>query len=168
MGISNNTVSELIKHSQKHFNPRRVFRPKKPKVGNPLPAPQTLQEILDAEPCVQSAPRPMERGLDAPVRLSLTRLEAEKHGLLDRYEMVLARRREKAARKLDAATALQAVINQAKQFAAEQDLSHRKLLAQAGLSWGSWKRCESGQADPVIWLPKIQSALDRVFRARHD
>lgn len=109
----------------------------------------------------------MERGLCASVRLSFTRSEAEKYGLLDRFEAALAKQMKRNSKKRDAAERIRAEVERAKVFAAERRISHRRLLSQAGISWGSWKRIERGQVNARVWLPKIQAALDRVIQSRH-
>jgi hypothetical protein len=49
-------------------------------------------------------------------------------------------------------------------LAESERISQREMTRKAGLSWGSFRRCRDGQADPVIWLPRVHAAIKKVTK----
>jgi hypothetical protein len=104
----------------------------------------------------------MERPQDAPVRLTITRPQAAKAGLLARYETVLHRREKRQAREVSIGNELDRLMWALVYFAKSNGLSRRKLLKLVGLSWGSWTRIRDGKVNAALWLPRLAAAVERL------
>lgn len=98
----------------------------------------------------------------AAVAFRMTESEAEKYGLGDRWRAAMKRRLEIASRKASVKAQLADVIGKLLAHAEAERLSQREMTRKAGLSWGTFRRCRDGRADPAIWFPKIQTALKRL------
>jgi hypothetical protein len=107
-------------------------------------------------------PRPVAQPFRATVAFRLTESEAEKYGLGDRWRTAMKRRREIAARKATYQTQMQGAVLRLLAIAESERISQREMTRKAGLSWGSFRRCRDGQADPVIWLPRLHAAASKL------
>lgn len=96
------------------------------------------------------------------VAFRLTESQAEKYGLGDRWRAALKRRQEIAARKASIQNQLQGAVLRLLAHAEAEQISQREMTRKAGLSWGSFRRCRDGKADPIIWLPKLEAAAARL------
>lgn len=104
----------------------------------------------------------MENPSRPRVRLLLTEAEAEKAGLLDRFNAVLRRREARARRNETIEQRLHALLAEMENLAEHRDWSCNQLLTKTGLSWGTWLRLKKGQADARHWLPRLRAALERL------
>jgi hypothetical protein len=104
----------------------------------------------------------MERPQDAPVRLTITRPQAAKAGLLARYESVMRQREERQAREVSVGKELDRLISALIDFAKSNGLSRRKLLKLAGVSLGSWIRIRDRKVNAIAWLPRLAAAVERL------
>jgi hypothetical protein len=109
-------------------------------------------------------PKPVAHQFRATVAFRLTESEAEKYGLGDRWRAAMKRRREIATRKASFQTQMQGAVLQLLALAESERISQREMTRKAGLSWGSFRRCRDGQADPVIWLPRVHAAIKKVTK----
>lgn len=112
-------------------------------------------------------PRPVAQRLRATVAFRLSESEAEKYGLGDRWRNAMKRRQEIADRKADFQTQMQGAVLKLLAHAESERISQREMTRKAGLSWGSFRRCRDGKADPVIWLPRVQAAINKVTTKNH-
>lgn len=95
-------------------------------------------------------------------------------GVGDHWRKADARwRKRQAARaaresvKTELVNRMKSQIEQILQIAQSEDWSQREAARKAELSWGAFRRCHDGRADPAIWLPKVQEALNKVLAAKH-
>lgn len=112
-----------------------------------------------------TAPNALERSPERKVAFRLTAADAEKLGLGDRFRATIARRLQKRDAWLQATAEMQALTGGMCSEAEALEISHTKMLIWAELAWGSWRRCVTAQANPVVWLPIIRAAAEK-FRQR--
>ncbi|NOS68658.1 MAG: hypothetical protein HOP33_01840 [Verrucomicrobia bacterium] len=110
-------------------------------------------------------PRALAQQQRATVAFQLTQSEAEKHGLGVRWQKAMNRRLGIATRKASAKDQLRGEIVKLVNHAEVEHISQREMTRKAGLSWGSFRRCRDGLADPIAWLPRVQSAVDKIVSA---
>ena len=132
--------------------------------GSLLKGPATACAVMPRK----NAPSKMERLLRATVRLPLTQSQAAKIGLGEQFRLALARRVKRQAARQAAAQELAGIIDGMIQRAEAEGISRRELLAKAGISWGTWARCQHGKVNPAIWLPKLKAAESRLNAALKD
>ena len=108
----------------------------------------------------------MERPPEPFVRLLVNASQAAKAGLSDRFAAILLRRQRRQAIRIQAATDLRQLMDTLLAEAASEEISRRKLLHLLGISWGTWSRCQHGDADPIHWLPEFRAALLKFRRWR--
>ena len=121
-------------------------------------APRTVAAVVGR----QIGPRAVAQPSGARVRLSITKSEARKAGVLDRWQAAHERHEQKAQRRATAAVELHLSVLKLLQHAEAQEWSQRELARRAGLSWGAFRRCRDGQIDPTTWLPKLHAALSKL------
>ena len=72
---------------------------------------------------------------------------------------------QRACKRTSAESELRSLIEALLSFAETNEMSRRELLKAAGVSWGTWMRCQRGAADALTWLPKLQGAWPKVRNA---
>jgi hypothetical protein len=126
------------------------------KIAQDAPAAPSVHQSLAIDPT------PLDHPSGARVRLALTRSEAAKAGVLNRWHAARERKDRQAQRLATAAVELNLSVLKLLQHAEAQKWSQRRMAKAAGLSWGGWVRCRDAQADPLAWQPRAQAALRKL------
>jgi hypothetical protein len=128
---------------------------------------QTARGPLSAVVSRGIGPNAPGRASGDTARLSITESQAAKIGILDRWQAAHRRNQLRAQKKTAAATELNRAVQTLLQHAESEQWSQRRMAREVGLSWGGWLRCRDGKANPIKWLPRILSAVNRVSGPRH-
>lgn len=138
-----------------------------PHYAHPPVNPPSVRNLTSAPMTLKIGPRRMAQPPERRVRLSLTESEAEKCGLGDRWRTANRKWNAKVSQTTQAQVRLQAGISTLQKIGKAERWSQRKLAAQAGLSWGAYRRCRDGQCNSMTWWPRIQAAINKLNAVKH-